>query len=32
VALAAVWLAPRLDAWWARKQRALGYEPARGAP
>jgi membrane-associated phospholipid phosphatase len=32
VAVAAVWLAPRLDAWWARKQRALGYEPARGAP
>lgn len=28
----ATWLAPRLDAWWARRQRALGYEPARGAP
>ncbi len=28
----AVWLAPRLDAWWAGRQRALGYEPARGAP
>lgn len=28
----AVWLAPRVDAWWARRQRALGYEPARGAP
>ena len=24
----AVWTAPRLDAWWARQQRALGYEPA----
>ena len=32
VAVAALWLAPRTDAWWARKQRALGYEPARGAP
>jgi len=28
----AVWLAPRLDAWWARRQRALGYATARGAP
>jgi membrane-associated phospholipid phosphatase len=28
----AVWAAPRVDAWWARRQRALGYEPARGAP
>jgi membrane-associated phospholipid phosphatase len=28
--LAAV-LAPRLDAWWARRQRALGYEPALGS-
>jgi membrane-associated phospholipid phosphatase len=28
----AVWAAPRLDAWWARQQRALGYEPARGSP
>jgi membrane-associated phospholipid phosphatase len=27
----AVWVAPRADAWWARRQRALGYEPARGA-
>jgi membrane-associated phospholipid phosphatase len=27
----AVWTAPRLDAWWARQQRALGCEPARGA-
>ncbi|HYN00932.1 MAG TPA: phosphatase PAP2 family protein [Vicinamibacteria bacterium] len=26
----AVWTAPRADAWWARQQRALGYEPARG--
>ncbi|MBI3931971.1 MAG: inositol phosphorylceramide synthase [Acidobacteria bacterium] len=25
-------VAPRLDAWWAARQRALGYEPARGAP
>ena len=32
VAAAALWLAPRIDAWWARKQRALGYEPARGSP
>jgi membrane-associated phospholipid phosphatase len=32
LAPAALWLAPRLDAWWARQQRALGYEPARGAP
>jgi membrane-associated phospholipid phosphatase len=31
LAPAAVWAAPRLDAWWARQQRALGYEPARGA-
>lgn len=28
----AVFLAPRLDRWWARRQRALGYETARGAP
>ena len=28
----AVWVAPRLDAWWARQQRALGYRPPRGAP
>jgi membrane-associated phospholipid phosphatase len=27
----AVWLAPRVDAWWARRQRAYGYQPARGA-
>jgi len=31
LAPAAVWVAPRVDAWWARGQRALGYEPARGA-
>jgi membrane-associated phospholipid phosphatase len=28
----AAWLAPRIDAWWARRQRALGYPTARGAP
>ncbi len=28
----ALWVAPRVDAWWARRQRALGYGPARGAP
>jgi membrane-associated phospholipid phosphatase len=28
----AVWVAPRLDAWWSRRQRALGYGTARGAP
>lgn len=27
----AVWIAPRLDAWWAARQAALGYAPARGA-
>jgi membrane-associated phospholipid phosphatase len=27
----AVWLAPRLDGWWTRRQLALGYAPARGA-
>jgi membrane-associated phospholipid phosphatase len=32
LAPAALWVAPRLDSWWARQQRALGYEPARGAP
>ena len=31
LAPAAAWLAPRVDGWWARKQRSLGYEPARGA-
>jgi membrane-associated phospholipid phosphatase len=25
-------LAPRLDAWWARRQRSLGFATARGAP
>lgn len=28
----ALLLAPRLDRWWAARQRALGYETARGAP
>jgi membrane-associated phospholipid phosphatase len=32
LAPAALWVAPRVDAWWARQQRSLGYEPARGAP
>jgi len=32
LAPAAVWLGPRVDAWWARQQRALGYEPAHGSP
>ena len=27
----AAWLAPRVDGWWAGKQRALGYATARGA-
>ncbi|MGE0455497.1 MAG: phosphatase PAP2 family protein [Vicinamibacteria bacterium] len=27
----AIWAAPRLDAWWARQQVALGIEPAPGA-
>ncbi|HET8647891.1 MAG TPA: phosphatase PAP2 family protein [Vicinamibacteria bacterium] len=27
----AILVAPRIDAWWARQQRARGYEPARGA-
>jgi membrane-associated phospholipid phosphatase len=27
----AIWLAPRVDAWWAGRQRAMGYETARGA-
>jgi membrane-associated phospholipid phosphatase len=27
----AVWVAPRLDAWWTSRQAALGYAPARGA-
>ena len=28
----ALWIAPRIDSWWAQRQRALGYEPARGCP
>jgi membrane-associated phospholipid phosphatase len=28
----AMWVAPRLDAWWSRGQRDLGYQTARGAP
>jgi membrane-associated phospholipid phosphatase len=28
----AVWLGPRLDGWWARRQGALGFPAARGAP
>jgi membrane-associated phospholipid phosphatase len=31
LAPAAVWLAPRVDAWWARRQRERGYAVARGA-
>jgi membrane-associated phospholipid phosphatase len=31
LAPAAVWTAPRIDSWWARRQRALGEEPAGGA-
>jgi len=31
LAPAAIALAPRLDAWWTRRQRALGYATARGA-
>jgi membrane-associated phospholipid phosphatase len=27
----AMWLAPRLDGWWAGRQRELGYPTARGA-
>jgi membrane-associated phospholipid phosphatase len=27
----ALWAAPRLDRWWTARQRARGYEPARGA-
>ncbi len=30
LAPAALWVAPRVDDWWARQQRALGYETARG--
>jgi membrane-associated phospholipid phosphatase len=29
---AALWIAPRLDAWWTARQRALGYPTALGAP
>ena len=28
----ALWAAPRLDGWWAARQRGLGYQAARGAP
>jgi membrane-associated phospholipid phosphatase len=31
LAPAAMWLAPRLDAWWTRRQRAMGYLSPRGA-
>jgi membrane-associated phospholipid phosphatase len=32
LAFVAVAVAPRLDGWWAKRQRALGFTPARGAP
>jgi membrane-associated phospholipid phosphatase len=32
LAPAALWAAPRLDRWWARRQRGLGLPTARGAP
>jgi len=32
LAPAALWVAPRVDAWWAHQQRTLGYAAARGAP
>jgi membrane-associated phospholipid phosphatase len=32
LALFSVWAAPRVDAWWAKRQRALGLPVARGAP
>ena len=32
LAFLALWVAPRLDAWWAGRQRALGYDPPRGSP
>jgi membrane-associated phospholipid phosphatase len=32
LAPAALWLAPRLDGWWAARQRTLGLPTARGAP
>jgi membrane-associated phospholipid phosphatase len=28
----AMWIAPRVDGWWARRQVAYGYSPAPGAP
>ncbi len=28
----AVFVAPRIDRWWARRQREYGYHPARGGP
>ncbi len=31
LAPAAIWIAPRVDRWWASRQRGLGYEPAQGA-
>ncbi|HET7745812.1 MAG TPA: phosphatase PAP2 family protein [Vicinamibacteria bacterium] len=31
LAPAAMWVAPRVDAWWARRQAAMGYSPPRGA-
>jgi hypothetical protein len=27
----AIWVAPRMDGWWALRQRALGVAPALGA-
>jgi membrane-associated phospholipid phosphatase len=32
LAPAAIWMAPRIDGWWARRQRAYGFTPALGAP
>ena len=31
LAPAAIWIAPRLDAWWTRRQLAYGFTPALGA-
>jgi membrane-associated phospholipid phosphatase len=31
LAPSAIWLAPRLDRWWARQQRSRGIAPARGS-
>ena len=28
----ALWVAPKLDAWWTARQKARGYPPALGAP